>query len=61
MSERHSPMMPVIECVTCGMLCNEREEWHWLDSNQREAEHDACYRIRFARQFPAAEKLERER
>lgn len=53
-----SPDYPVARCVTCNgpLRYSDERAWSWLNLKANHAEHDDCYRIRFAMQFPAAHK-----
>ena len=57
------PDYPVAHCVTCKepLRYGDRRAWQWLSLRRNEAEHDDCYRIRFAEEFPAAHSMRRAR
>jgi hypothetical protein len=57
-AEYCSPDYPVARCVTCGEPLRYRDtrEWSFLNLKKNVAEHDDCYRIRFALQYPDAKK-----
>lgn len=52
-------MTLTLVCVTCKRPILETDDWSWLDGRRRVPEHDACYALRFARQYPLAAKVPR--
>lgn len=53
------PAEPFAVCVTCKKPIAIQSRWHWLNVQKRQAEHEDCYVVRHALEFPDAAKVEK--